>query len=290
MKKHLSTLFAFLFIVPCLFLLSACNKTQPTSKDWENVALTSETLTLPELKISKIESSNKNNNSKLIITWNNGTETIFNDLANQCYTKIPANINESNKVASSLEELVENNTDVISFNAYYSVNETQYACSILYFINDYNINNVNYKKDQIILSLIKEHRESISHEIWDIESSDKTWFTTEELNILGLNNLTAPQGDVLGKLISNNGSYTAQLSIENTTKEIYLEFIQKLFNEYNVNSDYILKPLDSYNNPFIYSEFDGRINFTPKYKVDNTTYSTMIMYEREHIVIYIREI
>ncbi len=31
MKKHLSTLFAFLFIVPCLFLLSACNKTQPTS-------------------------------------------------------------------------------------------------------------------------------------------------------------------------------------------------------------------------------------------------------------------
>ncbi len=94
----------------------------------------------------------------------------------------------------------------------------------------------------------------------------------------------------MGKLISNNGSYTAQLSIENTTKEVYLEFIQKLFNEYNVNSDYTLKPLDSYNNPFIYSEFDGRINFTPKYKVDNTTYSTMIMYEREHIVIYIREI
>ncbi|MDE6473899.1 MAG: hypothetical protein K2L70_02215 [Clostridia bacterium] len=293
-KKSLAVVVCIALVVITAISLCACGGVDAA---WKSVGLTSSTLTLPQLNMSQMKSVRGNNQVAMFILWNDATENDFKSLAKECFTKIPANLDSLGNTMSSIDDMIYSDDEVMLFNGEYRISGDKYNCAVMFFIEEFEGNDaiddletVTYKKNQLLLVLKKQIVQIGNKHSWDIDSNDKTWFTQEELEYLGLDGLQAPQGKILGKIVSNDNGYSARMSIEIASDEVYDSFIQKLFNDYGMNLSREEEMVESYKNPEIYYFNQHFTMFSPRFKVEDKTFSANINLDDGHIVIEIFDV
>ena len=288
MKKVILGLTCFLSAATCF--LFACDKA-PDIADvkWSNAGITAETLTLPELELDSVKNSSGASGTSITVVWNNAAEANFNALASECYTNIPANKSLFGEDAE-LSELKSVQTSYCVYTASYKISGDQYVCTVMYFTADVEEANASYKKDQLVLNIEKVTVSSVTHEYWDsIVNSNKTWFTADELAVLGWDGVAAPQGDIMGKITGVDGE-DWQIAIENTTKAEFDNFVKNLYDNYiKDNGLYEGQFKDKeYNHEELYfvEEKPTQIRFiVPQYKVGEKRGTVFVVYKDAHIVI-----
>ena len=299
-KKRLFTSAICIVLVAIAILsLCACGGGNGISNSvWKTVGLKSSTLTLPELEIAEINSFNDDKAVAVSISWNNAEEKDFKALAKECFTKIPANQDENGNKKKSVDDLMLPWEGMKVFISAYRSLAKNYYCTVIYFTEDYDgqdfvyeSQNATYKKGQLLLVLLQQTVQVGEKHSWDIDGKDKTWFTQEELAMLGLEGLEAPEGKILGKVKSEEfgDKIYMQMSIEIASNDVYYSFIQKLFDEYNLNMMRDETVVDSYDNDFIFFARDNYAAFTPYYKVGDKLFRANISLDYGHIVIQIGE-
>ena len=293
-KKSLAVVVCIALVAVTAMSLCACGGVNAA---WKSVGLTSSTLTLPQLSMSQMKSVRGNEKVAMSILWNDATENNFKSLAEECFTKIPANLDTLGNTMSSIDDMIYSDDRVMLFNGEYIISGDKYNCAVMFFIEEFEGNDaiddsetVTYKKNQLLLVLEKQIVQIGVKHSWDIDSDDKTWFTQEELEYLGLDGLQAPQGNILGKIVSNDNGYSARMSIEIASDAIYDSFIPKLFNDYNMNLSREEEVVESYNDPAIYLSNQHFTMFSPRFKVEDKTFSASINLDDGHIVIEIYDV
>ncbi|MDE7453340.1 MAG: hypothetical protein K2N22_02915 [Clostridia bacterium] len=292
MKKVILGLTCVLSAATCI--LCACNKAPDIGNvKWSNAGISAETLTLPELELAKAESYSGRNGTGITVVWNDATEENYDALASECYTKIPANRTLFDEEAE-LADLKTVQSSYCVFMATYKVSDDQYTCTVMYFKTDVDDVDGSYKEKQLLLSVEKANIEHMSHEYWDIDSNDKTWYTADELALLGLDGLAAPQGDILAKKVelqykNEELDYgELQFAVENSTKSAYDTYVKNIFDEYikglGENGEFDDK---EYNDRMLYftNEDTRTVMFTPRYKVNGKTIDLNVVYKDAHIVV-----
>lgn len=288
MKRGILGLACVLSAATCF--LFACDKA-PDINDvkWSNAGITAETLTLPELELDSVKSSSGKNGTGISIVWNGATEENYNALVSECYTKIPANKSLFDEEAA-IDDLKTEGMTYCRFTATYKISEDQYTCLVAYFKADAEEIDASYKKNQLLLSVEKANIEHMSHEYWDsVINNNKTWFTAEELAILGWDGLAAPQGDIMGKLTPDNGE-DWQLAIENTTKAEFDSFVKNLYDNYikdNGLYEWQFEGKEYDNDEFYFVETNpNQIRFiVNQYKVGEKHGFVFVVFKDAHIVI-----
>lgn len=186
------------------------------------------------------------------------------------------------------------NLSYCKFTATYKISADQYTCLVTYFKADVEEIDASFKKNQLLQAVEKANIEHMSHEYWDIDSNDKTWYTAEELAILGLDGLAAPQGDILAKKVElqykdEELDYgEMQFAVENATKSAYDTYIKNIFDEYIKGSAENGEFADKeYTDPMLYiaHEDTRTVMFIPRYKVNGKTIDLNVVYKDAHIVV-----
>ncbi|MDE6868898.1 MAG: hypothetical protein K2J83_07160 [Clostridia bacterium] len=281
MKKGIIGLTCALTAATCF--LFACNTAPDISKvKWSDAGITAETLTLPELELDEVKNSSSDGTG-ITVVWNGATEEEYDALVTECYTKIPANKSLFDESAE-IGELKSENYNYNTFIATYTVSDAQYTCSVVYYKTDF----AEYKADQLILEIGKANVNSLVVEYWDgIINENKTWFTADELAILGWEGVAAPDGDIMGK-ISDVGGDGLQIAIENTTKTEFDNFVKLLYDEHIKDRGEGAEFEDKeYNHEYFYrvDSSPAMVRFMLDYKVNDNNIFLFVVYRNSHIVI-----
>ncbi len=283
MKKFLSAVACSLLLIPCVFLFSACGKPSLGNKDWESVGLSSDTISLPNLRVEAVTKVNTNQEVAVSILWNDGSLEAFDALALECFTKIPANKTFDDTVETDIDALIESNLQAKKFSAVYTVDGQKFFCTVNYFLEDASVMGMVYRKNQILLGFSKEIKVNISHEFWELDSQDHSWFTTEELQEFGLVGLQAPQGNVIGKLAEDSTSRkNIYLSLENITREGFQNFCRKLYDDHGANLGFMNREVP-FEELFIDTGFTEL--FEANYQFGSVTGKLVITFGSEHMLI-----
>lgn len=285
MKKIFATIICLILIAASIATFCACDAILNSA--WESVGLDKSTIKLPDLKMNSVLSVKSKDEISLTIIWNGGTKDAFDSLVEQCYVNIPANLNDSDEEISSSAEAVDEYDEMVTFNAKYQKSGKPYLCSIVLFKTDVAIEGVHYKSGQLVLILQAQIVQVGNINSWDIKSDDKTWFTEEELAMMGFDGLKAPNGVILGKLVENfDDSVYFRMSIEVSEINTYDEFIKLLFEEYSMNLTMSGEIADNYHNDDVYRATSAdRVWFGAQLNDGEHQGTGQITWEYGHIVI-----
>ena len=287
MKKFLNIVMCFLIMVPCVFLLAACGgKNKLKEADWQSVGLTSETIVLPELKVKEIVRKNDAEEIGVSIFWKNATEQDFDALVSECFEKIPANKTIDGKDVETVGDLIEQQSGVKMFNASYEVEEQKYFCSIYFSFELPEEEEVSVELNELVLKFQKENRVNMSHNFWDLDSDDTTWFSEEELEFFGLEGLQMSEGTVIGKLVNSyENRQDIGVALEGVSEQGFRDFALKLYTDYNVNLrffGYEPVPIED-----LFSTDDITDFFSAKYETEDKKGDVFMTYGSDHILIHI---
>ena len=288
MKKFFAATICLILTVVSLVTFCACGAILNSA--WESVGLDKSTVKLPDLKLSSVSSVKSKDKISLTIVWNGGTREAFDDLAEQCYTNIPANLDESGNTISSAEEAIkEYDQMMVVFNAMYQKSGDTYYCTLVLFNADNIVEDVIYKSGQLVLILEKQVVQVGNKNSWSIDSDDKTWFTEEELSDMGFDGLEAPKGVILGKLVEElDNSILYKMSIEVSDIKTYDDFIKVLFEEYSVNINNKGQVVEDYHDDYLYFYKNPDLAwFNGKFNVGEKQGGAQISWDHGHIVIQI---